>query len=86
LRLTFHNIYLIFSTGFEIISGFTNIHINVYFWCPCLKILGFPGVDLNAEIASIDANDISNLACHKVGFEGLTDDNGGAVRKRSGNK
>jgi len=39
LRFTFHNLYLIICTGFEIIDGFTSINIDVYFWFPCFKIL-----------------------------------------------
>jgi hypothetical protein len=54
-------------------------------WFPCLKIL-FPSIDIDAEIASIDASNVRHLACCEVGFEGPSDDNGGAVRKSSGNK
>jgi hypothetical protein len=54
----------------------------------CLKIgFGiFPDIDVNAEFASIDSCDISNLACYEVGVDGSSNDNGGSVRKRSGNK
>jgi hypothetical protein len=84
-----------FGLAFEnvdhfIVTEFTSIDINdvVCFWFPFLKILvgKFPNIDVNGEFASIKAYDIGNLACYEVRIDRLANDNGGSVRKRSGNK
>jgi len=88
LRFTFHNIYLLFCTGLKIINEFTSIHIKVSFWFPCQKILCriFPNIDIDAEFTSIDVYNIGNLSCAKAELDGTGNNNGGAVRKRSGDK
>jgi hypothetical protein len=71
LRLACDNIHLIVVvTVFEIVE-FTSIDVNGEFWCPCLE---------NGRFASYN---IGNLACCEAGFEVLSSNEGGTVRKRS---
>jgi hypothetical protein len=85
LRFASGNVYLFIITGFEVIVEFTSININGEFWFPCFKILfnEFPDVNINAGFACNKSNDIVNFACCEVGFEFLSNDEGGGVRKRS---
>jgi hypothetical protein len=72
LRFSGDNIYLFIFTGFEIVVVITSIKVE--FWFPCFKIV-FPGVNINARVASNNANN--------VGFDVLGNNEGGGVRKRS---
>jgi hypothetical protein len=76
LRFAGKNFVIVF-TGFKIVVEFTSININGEFWFPCFKILiKFPDVNINARFACNNSNGI-------IGFEVLSNNDRGTVRKRS---
>jgi hypothetical protein len=85
LRFACDNIHLIFFTIFEIFE-ITSVDINGEFWFPCLLCDEFPDVNINVRFACNNYFDIGNFACCDVGFEVLSNDEGGAVCKGSSNE
>jgi hypothetical protein len=88
LRFTFDNIYFLLCTGLKITNEFTSINVKVSFWFPCQKVRGrkFPNIDIDAKFTSIDVYNISDLPCAKIESDRTGNNNGGTVRKRSGDK
>jgi len=88
LRFTFHNIYFLLCTDLKITNEFTSINVKVSFWIPCQKIpcRTIPNIDIDAKFTSVDVYNISNLSCAKIESDGTGNNNGGTVRKRSGDK